>query len=250
MQYLLSHIGMWLAGALALGLVVGFAAARRKPGFSPRDGWFWFGTYVIVLIAGVLVAYAKAVKGAAGLWVETLVMLGIAYVIGCTVSALLRGRGANDGESELAAVLAGGARLAGASAPPAPAPVVVRAPPAVAAAVPLPASSPAIADQDTHAGSRPAGYVTAIGNKPDNLKLISGIGKQNERRLNELGIWHFAQIAAWSKDNIDWIGSFLAFPGRIEREHWVEQAKKLAAGETTDFARRAARGEVPTSSST
>jgi predicted flap endonuclease-1-like 5' DNA nuclease len=127
---------------------------------------------------------------------------------------------------------------------------VVRAPPAVAAAVPLPASSPAIADQDTHAGSRPAGYVTAIGNKPDNLKLISGIGKQNERRLNELGIWHFAQIAAWSKDNIDWIGSFLAFPGRIEREHWVEQAKKLAAGETTDFARRAARGEVPTSSST
>jgi predicted flap endonuclease-1-like 5' DNA nuclease len=26
------------------------------------------------------------------------------------------------------------------------------------------------------------------------------------------------------------VGEHLAFPGRIEREHWVEQAKALAAG--------------------
>lgn len=251
MHYLLGHFWMWGAVALALGLAIGFVTARRMPGYSPRDGWFWFGTYWIVLVAGVLVAYAKAVKGAPGLWIEALVVLGAAYLIGCTVGTLLRGRGIASGEAELAAVLAGtGGVTTAAAAPaakPAPAPDPVAMP--AAAAPPLPAASPRRADEDQHAGSRPAGFVTAIGGKPDNLKLISGIGKQNEHRLNELGIWHFSQIVAWTPENVDWVGSFLAFPGRIEREHWIEQARTLAAGETTEFARRAARGEVPTSSS-
>ncbi|MCG6856749.1 MAG: ABC transporter, partial [Salaquimonas sp.] len=39
----------------------------------------------------------------------------------------------------------------------------------------------------------------------------------------------------------------LAFPGRIEREDWVGQAKKLARGKETAFSRRVARGEVSSS---
>ena len=49
----------------------------------------------------------------------------------------------------------------------------------------------------------------------DDLKLIKGVGPQNEKRLHALGIWHFSQIAAWTPENVEWVGGYLAFPGRI-----------------------------------
>ena len=57
-----------------------------------------------------------------------------------------------------------------------------------------------------------------------------GIGPQNKGRLHGLGIWHFDQIAAWTPDNVRWVGSYLAFHGRIDREKWIDQAKALASG--------------------
>ena len=81
----------------------------------------------------------------------------------------------------------------------------------------------------------------------DNLTRIKGIGKKIEEKLNELGIFHFDQIAAWTAKEIAWIDQHLAFPGRVEREEWVEQAKKLAQGEETEFSKRVDAGEVPTS---
>ena len=104
------------------------------------------------------------------------------------------------------------------------------------------------AEADRH-GARPLGLATARADAPDDLKRIKGIGKQNEARLNALGIWHFDQIAAWTPANVKWIGSYLAFPGRIDREGWIEQAVRLARGELTEFARRVEAGDVPTSSS-
>lgn len=59
----------------------------------------------------------------------------------------------------------------------------------------------------------------------DDLKRIKGIGPQNEQRLNAMGIYKFSDIAAWSKREQADIGEKLAFPGRIEREEWVKQAK-------------------------
>jgi predicted flap endonuclease-1-like 5' DNA nuclease len=96
-------------------------------------------------------------------------------------------------------------------------------------------------------GVKPTGLAAPIGGKADDLKRIKGIGKQNEGRLHGLGIWHFDQIAQWSAEEVKWVGAFLAFPGRIEREDWVGQAKILGAGGVTDFARRADAGEVATS---
>jgi len=52
----------------------------------------------------------------------------------------------------------------------------------------------------------------------------------NEARLHDLGIFHFDQIAHWSRAEIRWVGTYLSFPGRIDRENWVGQAKILAAG--------------------
>ena len=66
--------------------------------------------------------------------------------------------------------------------------------------------------------------------KGDDLQRIKGIGPVNEKRVHELGIYHFDQIAAWTREEIRWVGTYLSFPGRIDREQWVSQAANLAAG--------------------
>lgn len=89
------------------------------------------------------------------------------------------------------------------------------------------AGKAAVADQ---IGTRPEGYAGARDGAPDDLEAIKGIGPQNAARLNALGIFHFHQIAAWTPEEARWVGSYLAFPGRIEREGWIAQAGRLAEG--------------------
>lgn len=62
----------------------------------------------------------------------------------------------------------------------------------------------------------------------DDLTRIKGIGKVIERKLNELGITTFRQLASLSPEDVHRINTVLDFPGRIEREHWVEQARSLS----------------------
>jgi len=64
--------------------------------------------------------------------------------------------------------------------------------------------------------------------KPDDLKLISGIGPKLEGVLHGLGIYKFEQISKWKKAERDWVDGYLNFKGRIDRDEWVAQAKKLA----------------------
>ncbi|OYU49127.1 MAG: hypothetical protein CFE31_07055 [Rhizobiales bacterium PAR1] len=96
-------------------------------------------------------------------------------------------------------------------------------------------------------GAKPSVLAAPRGGKADDLKRIRGIGKQNEGRLHGLGVWHFDQIAAWTPDEVKWVGGYLAFPGRIEREDWQAQAKVLASGADTEFSKRADAGKVATS---
>jgi large subunit ribosomal protein L21 len=64
----------------------------------------------------------------------------------------------------------------------------------------------------------------------DDLKKLSGVGPALEKKLLAAGVSTFAQIAAWSEADIAEFDEKLSFKGRIEREGWVEQAKKLAEG--------------------
>jgi branched-chain amino acid transport system ATP-binding protein len=64
--------------------------------------------------------------------------------------------------------------------------------------------------------------------KKDDLKLIKGIGPVNEGKLNKNGIRTFAQIAAWKKADIVEAERYLEFDGRIAREDWVGQSRRLA----------------------
>lgn len=87
-------------------------------------------------------------------------------------------------------------------------------------------------------GEKPEPLTEPRGGKADDLKLISGVGPKLERTLNGLGIYHFAQIADFSRENVAWVDRHLRFKGRIDREKWIEQAKVLAEGGETDFSKR------------
>ena len=73
--------------------------------------------------------------------------------------------------------------------------------------------------------------------EPDDLTLIKGVGEELVQRLDELGVIKFEQVAAWSDEDIAIVDEVLNFKGRIEREDWVGQARKLQAEATA--------GEVP-----
>jgi predicted flap endonuclease-1-like 5' DNA nuclease len=111
---------------------------------------------------------------------------------------------------------------------------------AVGARQPLPPrSAPAIAPPAVP--KRPAGLSAPRGGVPDSLQRIKGIGKRNEELLNRLGIYHFGQIAAWTPGEVLWIGQYLAFPERIQKDNWVGQATLLAMGSETGFQKSAER---------
>lgn len=92
-------------------------------------------------------------------------------------------------------------------------------------------------DEDNE-GLRPEALTQPRGGVADDLKKISGVGPKLEKTLNGLGIYHFSQIAAFTRDNVAWVDRHLRFKGRIDREKWIEQAKVLAAGGDTEFSRR------------
>ncbi|WP_417279394.1 NADH-quinone oxidoreductase subunit E [Celeribacter sp.] len=73
----------------------------------------------------------------------------------------------------------------------------------------------------------------------DDLKKLKGVGPKLEQTLNELGFWHYDQVAKWTAEEIAWVDSRLKFKGRIERDGWIDQAKILAEGGETEFSKRA-----------
>jgi len=77
-------------------------------------------------------------------------------------------------------------------------------------------------------GSVPILLSEARDGEKDNLQRIKGVGVVLEKVLNETGIYHFDQIANLSQEEITWLDKLIAFPGRIQREKWINQAKDLA----------------------
>ncbi len=62
----------------------------------------------------------------------------------------------------------------------------------------------------------------------DDLKLISGVGPFIEKKLNGIGVYTFSQVSKFRKQDIEDVTELIKFfPGRIDRDDWVGQAKKL-----------------------
>ena len=68
----------------------------------------------------------------------------------------------------------------------------------------------------------------AVATEADDLKDIVGVGPFLERKLHSLGIYTFRQVANFTKEDIDKVNELIEFfPGRIERDNWVDQAKEF-----------------------
>jgi predicted flap endonuclease-1-like 5' DNA nuclease len=68
----------------------------------------------------------------------------------------------------------------------------------------------------------------AVNDHKDDLTKIKGIGPFIEKRLNMLGIYSFQQLSELDSEMVDRVGAAIEFfPGRIARENWIGQAKKL-----------------------
>ena len=92
---------------------------------------------------------------------------------------------------------------------------------------------------------RPEALSGARDGGADDLKMIKGVGPKLEIILNELGFYHFDQIAGWSAAEVAWVNDNLTgFKGRVSRDNWVEQARKLASGQETEFSKRVSVGDV------
>ena len=88
---------------------------------------------------------------------------------------------------------------------------------AVVAAAPAPKAEKKAAPKAAAAGA-------------DDLKELSGVGPALEKKLHDAGVTTFAQIAAWTEEDVAAMDEKLSFKGRIEREGWIEQAKEKTKG--------------------
>lgn len=78
-------------------------------------------------------------------------------------------------------------------------------------------------------GSAPGNLLKGAKGEADDLKKISGVGPKLEGVLNEIGVFHFWQIAEWGPAEIEYMDDRLSFKGRIERDGWIKQAGDFAA---------------------
>ncbi len=100
--------------------------------------------------------------------------------------------------------------------------------PVVSPAGPPAAKGPLI-DAAAQERARAIGITPAeAGAYGDDLQRVRGIGPKLETMLQDLGVYTFDQMAAWTDEEIDRVNDNLtAFKGRIRRDDWRAQAKEL-----------------------
>ena len=58
--------------------------------------------------------------------------------------------------------------------------------------------------------------------------VLVGIGPKLSASLADLGVTRFAQIAAWTDEELGTFDALLNLKGRAERDSWIDQAKRLS----------------------
>jgi large subunit ribosomal protein L21 len=103
-----------------------------------------------------------------------------------------------------------------------------------AAAIAQKGSSPkatpkAVADKPVEKPAEPEEFEDSYYDdpEPDDLTEIRGVGSGTVKKLKDLGVTSFEQVAAWTHNDVTRFDNALGLRGRIAREGWVEQAKEL-----------------------
>jgi small subunit ribosomal protein S2 len=81
-----------------------------------------------------------------------------------------------------------------------------------------------LAKTDTGLGFEPLSGPRGVA---DDLKKLPGISPAIEKKLNDLGIFHYSQIAELSGTAAHNVGEEVGLPGRVEG--WIAKAKELTA---------------------
>jgi predicted flap endonuclease-1-like 5' DNA nuclease len=85
-----------------------------------------------------------------------------------------------------------------------------KAPEPAPVAASVTASASATPDVETaEEAARPEALSSARAGGADDLKMIKGVGPKLEIMLNDLGFYHFDQIAAWSASEVAWVITWL-----------------------------------------
>jgi len=83
-------------------------------------------------------------------------------------------------------------------------------------------------EHQDHAAGKPKGLPRPHDGRRDNLREILGLSPLDESTLNNLGIYHFEQVAAWTGLEVRWLEDHVFVEGRIGRETWQAQARELS----------------------
>ena len=83
--------------------------------------------------------------------------------------------------------------------------------------------------EDLPAPAEGPGYEVLSGPRgvADDLKKLPHVSPAIEKKLNDLGIFHYWQIAALGTEAAHTIGEEVGLPGRVES--WIAQSKELTA---------------------
>ena len=76
----------------------------------------------------------------------------------------------------------------------------------------------------------PKATKVAMSTDVDDLSRITGVGPAIVKKLHALDVTSFAQIVAWTPEEVADMDEKLSFKGRIDRDNWLVQAAELAKG--------------------
>ena len=96
------------------------------------------------------------------------------------------------------------------------------------AAKPKPKKLPAPAPKAAEAAEAAPGKIAPPSAK-DDLTKIKGIGPALQRELQNMGFHTYLQLSELNPEQIAEVNTQIGFPGRVERENWIGQARELLA---------------------
>lgn len=98
------------------------------------------------------------------------------------------------------------------------------------AEAPVAEAAPKAAKPKATAKAAPKAKAAKAAKDGDDLSKISGVGPVIVKKLHALGVTTFAEIAAWTPEQVAEMDEKLSFKGRIDRDDWLKQAAELAKG--------------------
>ena len=83
-------------------------------------------------------------------------------------------------------------------------------------------------EEPASAATATASASADAGTAGDDLQVIKGIGAVSAERLGSIGVTTYAEIAAWSPEDLERIAARIKVSAeRIKREDWVGQAREI-----------------------